>query len=52
MAKNVEIVRVFASEEDGFQLPIEEILEAMTSASFYIFAHQTIRLESCLNGRN
>jgi len=32
-AKNVEIVRVFASEKDGFKLPMDAILEAMTSAS-------------------
>ena len=33
LAKDVEIVRVFASESDGFKLPLEAILEAMTSAS-------------------
>ncbi|KAA0955689.1 pyridoxal phosphate-dependent class II aminotransferase [Sporosarcina sp. ANT_H38] len=33
LAKDVEIVRVFASEIDGFKLPMETILEAMTSAS-------------------
>lgn len=33
LAKDVEIVRVIASESDGFKLPLEAILEAMTSAS-------------------
>jgi len=33
LAKDVEIVRVFASERDGFKLPLEAILEAMTSAA-------------------
>lgn len=33
LAKDVEIVRVFTSEGDGFKLPLEAILEAMTSAS-------------------
>ncbi|MBO0601096.1 pyridoxal phosphate-dependent class II aminotransferase [Sporosarcina sp. E16_3] len=33
LAKDVEIVRVFASESEGFQLPLEAILKAMTSAS-------------------
>lgn len=33
LAKDVEIVRVFASECDGFKLPLEAILEAMTTAS-------------------
>lgn len=32
-AKNVEIVRVFASEKDGFKLPMDAILEAMTTVS-------------------
>lgn len=33
LAKRVEIVRVFTSEKDGFKLPLEAILEAMTSAA-------------------
>ncbi|MER2088508.1 MAG: bifunctional adenosylcobinamide kinase/adenosylcobinamide-phosphate guanylyltransferase [Sporosarcina sp.] len=32
-AKNVEIVRVLASEDDGFRLPVEAILDGMDSAS-------------------
>ena len=31
-AKNVEIIRVLSAEENGFQLPIGEILEAMKNA--------------------
>ncbi|MEK5067260.1 bifunctional adenosylcobinamide kinase/adenosylcobinamide-phosphate guanylyltransferase [Sporosarcina sp. FSL K6-1508] len=33
LAKDVEIVRVFASEKDGFKLPLEELLDAMNSAA-------------------